>query len=152
MNLPVILSPEADRGFVEAAAWYEQHTGRGEELIERVRTRWSGSAGRRSFTRRFFAMFDVHGEGRTRMAGGVEPRSEPVRLQLTHDEALVLFEFLTRFQDEDSLVIRNQAEQRALWNLQALLETSLVDPFKPDYEALVVAARDRLRDPAENSR
>jgi len=36
MNLPVILGPAADREFVEAAAWYEEKMGRGEEFIERV--------------------------------------------------------------------------------------------------------------------
>ncbi len=36
MNLPVIFSPAADREFVEAAAWYEEKTGRGEEFIDRV--------------------------------------------------------------------------------------------------------------------
>ena len=36
MNLPVILSPVADREFVEAAAWHERQTGRGEAFIEHV--------------------------------------------------------------------------------------------------------------------
>jgi toxin ParE1/3/4 len=36
MNLPVILSPAADREFEEAAAWYEQQAGLGEKFIERV--------------------------------------------------------------------------------------------------------------------
>lgn len=36
MNLPVILSLVADREFVEAAAWHEQQTGRGEAFIEHV--------------------------------------------------------------------------------------------------------------------
>jgi len=36
MNLPVILSPTADREFEEAAAWYEQEAGLGETFVERV--------------------------------------------------------------------------------------------------------------------
>ena len=36
MNLPVIFSPAADREFEEAAAWYEQEAGLGDEFIERV--------------------------------------------------------------------------------------------------------------------
>ena len=36
MNLPVILSPAADREFEEAAAWYEQEAGLGDKFVERV--------------------------------------------------------------------------------------------------------------------
>jgi plasmid stabilization system protein ParE len=36
MSIPVILSPEADRKFAEAAAWYERQASRGEAFIERV--------------------------------------------------------------------------------------------------------------------
>lgn len=36
MNLPVILSPAADREFAEAAAWYERQAGLGERYVERV--------------------------------------------------------------------------------------------------------------------
>ena len=74
---------------------------------------------------------------------------EPVHLELTGDEALVLFEFLARFDDDDTLAIQDQAEERALWNLHCLLQKQLVEIFHPDYKALLAAARDRLRDPAE---
>lgn len=69
---------------------------------------------------------------------------DPVRLELTADEALVLFEFLSRYSDSNSLSLVDQAEQRALWNLCCLLESQLVEPFRSDYDALVSAARDRL--------
>ncbi|MBL8797856.1 MAG: hypothetical protein JNM56_28420 [Planctomycetia bacterium] len=72
--------------------------------------------------------------------------SQPVRLELTGDEALVLYEFLSRFEEQDTLSITDQAEQRALWNLHCLLEKQLVEMFAPNYLALVDAARDRLRD------
>ncbi len=36
MNLPVILSPAADREFEEAAAWYQQHAGRGQKFVDQV--------------------------------------------------------------------------------------------------------------------
>jgi len=74
---------------------------------------------------------------------------EPIRLELTADEALVLFEFLSRYSESDSLSVVDQAEQRALWNLQCLFERQLVEPFRPDYAALLAAARDRLRDSTE---
>jgi hypothetical protein len=74
---------------------------------------------------------------------------EPVRLELTADEALVLFEFLSRYGESDTLSVVDQAEQRALWNLQCLFEKQLVEPLRPDYLAIVAAARDRLRDSTE---
>ena len=37
----------------------------------------------------------------------------PVHLELTGDEALVLFEFLARFEDGGTLAIQDQAEERA---------------------------------------
>jgi plasmid stabilization system protein ParE len=36
MNLPVVLSPTAERDFEEAATWYEQHAGLGERFVERI--------------------------------------------------------------------------------------------------------------------
>jgi hypothetical protein len=74
---------------------------------------------------------------------------QPIRLELTADEALVLFEFLARFDDKETLSIEDQAEERALWNVHCLLQKQLVEIFDPNYKALVKAARDRLRDPVE---
>ena len=73
--------------------------------------------------------------------------SNPVTLTLTNDEALVLFEFLHRNDDADKFPLVDQAEERALWNVQGLLEKQLVELFLPNYLELVQQARDRLRDP-----
>lgn len=76
--------------------------------------------------------------------------SGDVILKLTHDEALVLFEWLGRFNESEPNDERfvDQAEQRALWNLEAVLETVLAEPFDPNYLEIIAAARDRLRDRA----
>ena len=79
-------------------------------------------------------------EGETRMGNAV-------KLELSADEALVLFAFLQRFDDTKRLAVEDQAEERALWNLHGRLEECLVEIFHPDYLALVEAARNRLRDP-----
>jgi hypothetical protein len=71
---------------------------------------------------------------------------ETVTLRLTPDEALVLFDFLQRFDATDTLSIDDPAEQRALWNLSCLLERELTEPFLPDYAEHLAAARDRLRE------
>ena len=59
--------------------------------------------------------------------------AEGVSLNLSADEALVLFEFLWRYGDSGQLEIVDQAEQRALWDLCALLEKVLVEPLDPAY-------------------
>lgn len=70
-----------------------------------------------------------------------------VALTLSPDEALVLFEWLHRLEDEDALdqlpgLLRG--ERAALWALSGALERTLVEPFKPEYRLLVDEARDRL--------
>jgi hypothetical protein len=69
-----------------------------------------------------------------------------VHLQMSADEALVFFEFLSRFADSDQLSIADQAETRTLWNLCGRLERQLSGPFSPRYSELLAQARSRLRD------
>jgi len=71
---------------------------------------------------------------------------QAVHLELSADEALVFFEFVSRFTDSDQLSIADQSEARALWNLCALLEKQLSEPFSPRYSELLARARERLRD------
>lgn len=75
--------------------------------------------------------------------------SDPVHVDLTSDEAIVLFDFLSRFSETDTLTIADRAEQKTLWNLLGLLEKQLIEPFLPDYQGVLQQARDRLRDPTE---
>ena len=69
-----------------------------------------------------------------------------IHIDLTNDEALVLFEFLSRYSKNEQLKIEHQAEQRVLWNLEAILEKALVEPFKKDCAQLVLEARERVKD------
>ena len=71
---------------------------------------------------------------------------EEIKISLTKDEALVLFEMLSRYSDSEKLNIEHQSEERALWNLNCLLEKQLVEPLKENYSELLQAARDRLKD------
>ncbi len=71
---------------------------------------------------------------------------QKVRIELTGDEALVLFELLSRYSDSEALAIEDQAEQRVLWNLLCELEKVLVEPLRPEYAELLRRARERLRD------
>jgi len=76
---------------------------------------------------------------------------EPIRLALSHDEALVLFELLSRFSDSDQLTVEGKAEALALLRLLAQLEKLLVTPFSPDYNEWLEQARERLRVQAGNA-
>ncbi len=69
-----------------------------------------------------------------------------IDISLTPDEAIVLFEWLARENERGKLPIVDQAEQRALWNLEATLESVLTEPLLESYETILGAARDRLRD------
>lgn len=74
---------------------------------------------------------------------------DTVSIDLTADEAFVLYDLLVRYTDSGRLVTIDQAEQRALWNVCALFERALVPPFDPDYADQLAAARGRLRDPED---
>ncbi len=68
-------------------------------------------------------------------------------LELTNDEALVLFDWLARLDGQDALPVEDAAEETVLWSLLAQLEKVLVEPFRPDYDDRVERARARLKPP-----
>jgi hypothetical protein len=67
-------------------------------------------------------------------------------LDLSSEEALVLFELCSRFSDSDAdtVALVHPAERVALWALTCALESVLSEPLSPDYESLLSTARDRL--------
>ena len=72
--------------------------------------------------------------------------SENVIITLSRDEALVLFEFLSRFNLQQQLDIRDEAEQRVLWDIHADLESGLPEPLAHDYDRQLQRARESIRD------
>ncbi len=68
---------------------------------------------------------------------------------LSRDEALVLYEWISRFNKRDDVTFEDQAEQRVLWDIEASLEAILEEPFSNEYDALLAAARGRIRDSEE---
>ena len=73
--------------------------------------------------------------------------NDKVVLELSVDEALVLYDFLARFEDSDILSIQDQAESRVLWNVCSDLERTLSEPLAANYSAKLHQARDNIRDP-----
>ena len=74
------------------------------------------------------------------------PLPERIVVELTRCEALVLFEFLRRCDEEEKYAFHDQAEQRVLWNLECLLQPQLAEVFSPDYGETLRAAWAELRD------
>lgn len=66
-----------------------------------------------------------------------------MHIELTNDEALVLFEFLARFQETDRLEFAHVSEFFALNTVRAALD-GLVEPLMPDYSSLLQDARQRV--------
>ena len=74
---------------------------------------------------------------------------EKVRLELSREEALVFFEWLTRFNKAEDKTFEDQAEQRVLWDIEGMLESALAEPFEPEYGDLLAQARAKVRDSEE---
>lgn len=71
--------------------------------------------------------------------------SKETQIQLDSDAALVLFELLARFDKTDRFEFEDAAETQAVVLLHGALERALAEPFRPDYTALVRAARTRIK-------
>lgn len=74
---------------------------------------------------------------------------EKVTVELTRDEAIVLFEWLARFNEVEDRQFEDQAEERVLWDLEAMLEKILWEPFSDRYGDILARARERVRDSEE---
>lgn len=74
-------------------------------------------------------------------------QTDETTIKLNKDEALVLFEFLSRINDNElKEIFEDQAEQKILWILEGQLEKQLAEPFKPDYKDIIKEARNKIRD------
>ncbi len=70
-----------------------------------------------------------------------------IRLDFSRDEALVLLDWLSRFNEsENASFFEDQAEERILFDLEAMLEKSVNESLDSDYEDQLLQARDRIRD------
>lgn len=70
--------------------------------------------------------------------------SNDVHIQLSNDEALVLFEMVSRLDSDQGVRFEHQAEHRVLWSIEAQLQPLLREPLLPNYRSLLAAARDRV--------
>ena len=71
---------------------------------------------------------------------------EGVTLRLSKDEALVLFELVSRFSEKKKLSIEDPAEEKVLWDICCSLEATLTQPLSADYAEALAKARRLVRD------
>jgi hypothetical protein len=70
-----------------------------------------------------------------------------IKIELSNSEALVLFELVSRFSDDEKLEIKDPAEERVLWSICCQLESVLVEPFRSNYgELLAEASKEVLKE------
>jgi hypothetical protein len=72
-----------------------------------------------------------------------------ISLPLKRDEAVVLFEFLSRYSNSEKLEIEDQAEARVLWDLCCFLEEALPEPLRENWKDVLEKARESVRDAKE---
>lgn len=74
--------------------------------------------------------------------------SEPtkIELHLTPDEALVLLDFLLRFNARPPVPFADVSEKFVLWGVECLLEQQVPAAFSADYQRLLLEARTRVRE------
>lgn len=74
--------------------------------------------------------------------------SSSVNIELTKDDALVLFDWLYELNensDEYRAIIGSEtAEQGAIWGLKCALEKILSEPFSNDYNDFVLEAKNNI--------
>ena len=76
----------------------------------------------------------------------MEKEVNEITLTLTNDEALVLFDFLSRFNEkEHNELFEDQSEEKTLRLIESQLEKILVEPFMPNYIDILKEARNKTR-------
>ena len=77
-----------------------------------------------------------------------------LKLALTRDEAIVLFELLSRENTKkcSTVALMHPSEQTVLWRIEAALEKELTEPFESSYRGILDAARKRLAGAIEDKK
>ena len=71
-----------------------------------------------------------------------------INIELTNDELIVLSDLINRLSDTNFLnnFYEDQAEERALWNLDAILEKNTAKILNKNYSEELQISRNNLRD------
>ena len=72
---------------------------------------------------------------------------DKVSIELSNEEALVLLNWLFRFNEGDNPdLFEDQSEERILWDLEASLEKITSATFEKNYSEVLERAREKVRD------
>ncbi|PHS63021.1 MAG: hypothetical protein COB09_12365 [Thalassobium sp.] len=69
-----------------------------------------------------------------------------MELDLTSEEIIVLTGLLKRYSESGVFAIEDQAEQRALWNLECVLEKVVGNLYEGEWSEVLNSAQNSLRD------
>jgi hypothetical protein len=68
-----------------------------------------------------------------------------MQIELSHDQALVLLDYLARIEERNSYQEEHAAEVHVLLAVSGQLERTMVEIIDPRYGEIVDAARERIR-------
>ncbi len=72
--------------------------------------------------------------------------NEKIIIELTKNEALILYDWIQKLNTKEDTIFEDQAEERVLWDLEAILEKKLTGPLQNNYHQLISEARESVRD------
>lgn len=76
--------------------------------------------------------------------------NQRVTLDLSHEQALVFYEWLSKLNAAEGKHFDDQAEERVLWDIEAMLESVLQEPIGDRYRELLETARSAVRDSTDD--
>jgi hypothetical protein len=69
-----------------------------------------------------------------------------INIPLSRDEAIVLFDYISRLNTNEGQGFNHQAEQRILWDIEAELEKQLSEVLHSNYKEILNEARSKVSD------
>jgi hypothetical protein len=71
------------------------------------------------------------------LGGTVKSTASNYTITFTDDEALILFDWLARFEDGESVApgLTDTAEERVFWVVEGQLQSQLTRPLDPNYKS-----------------
>ena len=66
---------------------------------------------------------------------------EEILVKLSKAEALVLFDWLASLDSLRTLPFNHPSEEKVLWKIEGQLESTIAEPFAPNYKDLLSQAR-----------
>ena len=76
----------------------------------------------------------------------IKEKKNNIVLVLKKEEALVLFDWISRFNESSNNEFEDSSEERLFWDMEALLEKSIPQVLSDSYKEILTKARDKIRD------